>query len=125
MVDCSPTEIAAIREVFANVDMLLCHWHIRRARETHIKRDVKISRSIHDTKLVRDRVRANLNSMMYSETPEASNLAHQLFLAENKEIEVFLAYFNRLWLPRKELRSKAWKQSVTFHTNNLVESYHN
>ncbi len=40
MVDCSPTEIAAIKEVFANVDILLCHWHMKCAWETHIKRDV-------------------------------------------------------------------------------------
>ncbi|CEI88911.1 hypothetical protein RMCBS344292_03287 [Rhizopus microsporus] len=63
--------------------------------------------------------------MMYSETPEAFDLAHQLFLAEDKKFEVFLAYFNRLWLPRKELRFKAWKQNTSFHTNNLIESHHN
>ncbi|CEG73758.1 hypothetical protein RMATCC62417_09077 [Rhizopus microsporus] len=96
-----------------------------RAWETHIKRDVKISKSTQDTKLARDRVRANLNSMMYSEMPEAFDLAHQLFLAENKEFEVFLTYFNSLWLPRKELWSKAWRQNASFHINNLIESYHN
>jgi hypothetical protein len=73
---------------------------------------VKISKSTHDTKLVRDRVRANLNSMMYSETPEAFDLAHQLFITENKEFEVFLAYFNSLWLPRKGLWSKAWRHVI-------------
>ncbi|WP_461043548.1 hypothetical protein, partial [Streptomyces sundarbansensis] len=57
--------------------------------------------STQDTKLVRDRARANLNSMMYSETPEAFDLAYQLSLAENKEFKVFLAYFNSLWLSRK------------------------
>ncbi|PHZ15285.1 uncharacterized protein RHIMIDRAFT_234641 [Rhizopus microsporus ATCC 52813] len=87
--------------------------------------EVRISKSTHDTNLVRDRGCANLNSMMYSETPKAFDLAYQLFLAENKEFEVFLAYFNRLRLPRKELWSKAWKQTASFHTNNLVESYHN
>ncbi|CEG68003.1 hypothetical protein RMATCC62417_04342 [Rhizopus microsporus] len=122
MIDCSSAETAAIRSVFeGSAQTLLCHWHIKRAW----KPTSRETKSTHNTKLVRDRVRANLNSMMYSETPEAFNLAHQLFLAENKEFEIFLAYFNRLWLPRKELRSKAWKQSVTFHTNNLVESYHN
>lgn len=41
MIDCSATEIAAIREAFGDsVDILLCHWHIKRAWETHIKRDV-------------------------------------------------------------------------------------
>ena len=60
-------------------------------------------------------------------------------------IKVFPTYFDGLRLPRKELWSKAWKQVVikaycssllksnfsvylynaSFHTNNLVESYHN
>ncbi|CEI92910.1 hypothetical protein RMCBS344292_07157 [Rhizopus microsporus] len=124
MIDCSSAKTVAIRGVFeGSVQILLCHWHIKRAWETHIKRG--ISKSTHDIKLVRDRVHANLNIMMYSETPEAFDLAHQLFLAENKEFEVFLAYFNSLWLPKKELWSKAWRQNVSFHTNNLIESYHN
>ncbi|ORE06597.1 hypothetical protein BCV72DRAFT_262645 [Rhizopus microsporus var. microsporus] len=104
MVDCSPTEIAAIREVFDN--------HIKRSWETHIKRDVKINKSTQETKLVRDDARANLNSMMYSETPEVFNLAHQLFLVENEESEVFLVYFSSLWLPKKELWFKAWRQVI-------------
>ena len=41
MVDCSPTEIRAIKDAFVDeVEILLCHWHIKRAWETHIKRDV-------------------------------------------------------------------------------------
>ncbi|ORE22208.1 hypothetical protein BCV71DRAFT_165197, partial [Rhizopus microsporus] len=126
MIDCGSAETSAIRDVFEGpVQILLFHWHIKRAWETHIKRDAKISKSSHDTKLVRDRVCANLNSMMYSETPKAFDLAYQLFLAENMEFEVFLAYFNRLRLPRKKLWSKAWKQTASFHTNNMIESYHN
>ncbi|ORE04934.1 hypothetical protein BCV72DRAFT_170989, partial [Rhizopus microsporus var. microsporus] len=53
----------------------------------------------------------------------------------------FLTYFNGLWLPRKKLWSKAWKQIIinaycssllksnfsnaSFHTNSLIEPYHN
>ncbi|CEI91141.1 hypothetical protein RMCBS344292_05441 [Rhizopus microsporus] len=77
MIDCSSAETAAIRDVFeGSVQILLCHWHIKRAWETHVKRDVKISKSTQDTKLVRDRAHANLNSMMYSETPEAFDLVY-------------------------------------------------
>jgi hypothetical protein len=44
MIDCSTTEIGAIREVFGDgIDILLCHWHIKRAWDTHIKRDVRSS----------------------------------------------------------------------------------
>ncbi|PHZ17466.1 uncharacterized protein RHIMIDRAFT_243532 [Rhizopus microsporus ATCC 52813] len=118
MVDCSPTEFAAIREVSDNVDILLCHWHIKRAWETHIKRGVKISKSTYDTKLAEDRVRANLNSMMYSETPEASDLAHQLFLAENKEFEVFLAYFNKSY--HNQLKTFYFGRSRSLHVDRLA-----
>jgi hypothetical protein len=40
MIDCSPAEIAAIKEVFPTTNILLCHWHIKRTWETHIKKDV-------------------------------------------------------------------------------------
>lgn len=41
MIDWSTTEIAAIRHVFNDqVAILLCHWHIKRAWEAHIKTDV-------------------------------------------------------------------------------------
>ncbi|KAL9536645.1 hypothetical protein MBANPS3_012486 [Mucor bainieri] len=35
MIDCSATEITAIKNVFGNddVSILLCHWHIKRAWE--------------------------------------------------------------------------------------------
>lgn len=42
MIDCSTTEIGAIREVFGgSADVLLCHWHIKRAWDTRIKKDVR------------------------------------------------------------------------------------
>ncbi|KAG2229138.1 hypothetical protein INT48_008090 [Thamnidium elegans] len=38
MIDCSPTEISAIKQVFRDeVHILLYHWHIKRAWEKHIK----------------------------------------------------------------------------------------
>lgn len=39
MIDCSPTEQMAIRQVFGNsVQILLCHWHIRKAWDDHIRK---------------------------------------------------------------------------------------
>ena len=41
MIDCGSAETSAIRDVFEGpVQILLFHWHIKRAWETHIKRDV-------------------------------------------------------------------------------------
>ncbi|SAL97502.1 hypothetical protein [Absidia glauca] len=44
LIDCSTTEIYAILEVFGDtVDILLCHWHIKRAWDSHIKKDGQTS----------------------------------------------------------------------------------
>ena len=41
MIDCSATEIEAINQAFGgSVDTLLCHWHIKRAWEKHLRTDV-------------------------------------------------------------------------------------
>lgn len=132
MIDCSATEIRAIKEVFGenDIDILLCHWHIKRAWETHIKKDVKISNSTHETKrpskTVFVLVYAGLNNiMMNANSEETFNLSLQLFHHQFKDQTVFIAYFDKLWVPKKELWSRAWRQHATFHTNNLIESYHN
>jgi hypothetical protein len=42
MIDCSAIEMRAIRDSFGqSVDILLCHWHIKRAWEKRIKSDVR------------------------------------------------------------------------------------
>lgn len=41
MIDCSATEIGAIRSVFGDeVDILLCHWHVWRAWDKNMKKEV-------------------------------------------------------------------------------------
>ncbi|KAL0582105.1 hypothetical protein ABG067_008213, partial [Albugo candida] len=62
---------------------------------------------------------------MHASSEETFDLTLQLFHVQFKEQEVFIAYFNKLWVSKKELWSKAWRQHATFHTNNLIESYHN
>jgi hypothetical protein len=41
MIDCSTAEIGAIRQVFGGVDILLCHWHIKRAWDVNVKKHVR------------------------------------------------------------------------------------
>ncbi|SAM06207.1 hypothetical protein [Absidia glauca] len=106
MINCSTTEIAAIRQVFDGVSILLCHWHIKRAWDGHIKRDVK-GADKYQTKAIRDGVRLSIDAMMNTSS------AH--------EFEVSWTAFN----DKKELWSKAFRQDAPFHTNNLIESYHN
>ncbi|ORE01006.1 hypothetical protein BCV72DRAFT_218091, partial [Rhizopus microsporus var. microsporus] len=38
---------------------------------------------------------------------------------------VFVTYFEKMWLGRKGLWAKAWRSDASFHTNNMIESYHN
>ncbi|SAM03055.1 hypothetical protein [Absidia glauca] len=111
MIDCSTTEIAAIRQVFDGVDVLLCHWHIKRAWDLHIKKDIKGGNRF-KTKALRDGVRVSIDEMMETSSP---------------------AQFDEMWTSfedKKELWAKAYRQVCTnvdarFHTNNLIESYHN
>ena len=48
-----------------------------------------------------------------------------LLQAISKDEEQFLVYFRTRWLVKKELFCKVWRSSTSFHTNNLIESYHN
>ncbi|CEP08726.1 hypothetical protein, partial, partial [Parasitella parasitica] len=125
MIDCSPTEIAAIKEVFPSVDILLCHWHIKRAWEAHIRKDVIVRNSTAETKALQNRVRGCLNNMMYAPSPEIYHLNHQILMTQFAENTRFIQYFDKQWAPKNHLWSKAWRQEATFHTNNLIESYHN
>ncbi|KAI8136349.1 hypothetical protein BJV82DRAFT_528367, partial [Fennellomyces sp. T-0311] len=36
----------------------------------------------------------------------------------------FLQYVLDFWLPKRHLWCKAWRPTATFHTNNLIESWH-
>ncbi|OAD69167.1 hypothetical protein PHYBLDRAFT_172422 [Phycomyces blakesleeanus NRRL 1555(-)] len=80
MIDCSPVEIGALEEVFGqSVQVLLCHWHIKRAREMHIKKDVKITGATHKSKREQDADRVALNLLMHARNLLAtSNLWHIL-----------------------------------------------
>ncbi|KAG1141339.1 hypothetical protein G6F36_015709 [Rhizopus arrhizus] len=111
MIDCSPTEIGAIRSVFGDaVQVLLCHWHIKRAWETHIKKDIKVDKATKQSENVRSAVRASLNSMMYAKSCEEFDLSVSLFNIKYKEYTSFVDYFNKLWVPKKQNWSQAWSQ---------------
>jgi hypothetical protein len=44
MIDCSATEIAAIKCTFGDdVQILLCHWHIKRSWKTHLKKEAYLT----------------------------------------------------------------------------------
>ncbi|CEP17264.1 hypothetical protein [Parasitella parasitica] len=126
MIDCSPTEIGAIQNVFKNeVQVLLCHWHIKRAWETNIKKHIKEDKATKEAEGRRVSVRAALNGLMYAKTSEEFDLSLALFNMKFKKYDSFLVYFNNLWIPKKQSWCLAWSEHASFRTNNLIESYHN
>ncbi|OAD70582.1 hypothetical protein PHYBLDRAFT_171328 [Phycomyces blakesleeanus NRRL 1555(-)] len=113
MIDCSPIEISAIKEVFGNsVNILLYHWHIKRAWEVNIKKHIKVQNSTHASNIACNSVCAVLSNMMHATTSVAYDTLYNEFLMKFGEYENFILYFNRMWV-------------ATFHTNNLIESYYN
>ncbi|OAD66983.1 hypothetical protein PHYBLDRAFT_151921 [Phycomyces blakesleeanus NRRL 1555(-)] len=98
MIDCSPVEIGALEEDFGqSVQVLLCHWHIKRAWEMHIKKDVKITGATHKSKCEQNAVWVALNLLIHARSKEHAKCA--------------------LW-------SMAWRVDARFYTDNLIESYY-
>lgn len=125
MIDCSQTEITAIRSAFPSVNISLCHWHIKRAWEMHIKKEIKISNATHETKAMQEQARVFLNSMMHATDEGVFYSIYESFKLKFKDFMGFVAYFDKQWLERCDIWCKAWRRDATFHTNNLIESYHN
>ncbi|KAG1046890.1 hypothetical protein G6F43_010640 [Rhizopus delemar] len=90
MIDCSPTEIGAIRSVFGDAN--------------------KVDKATKRSENVRSAVRASLNSMMYAKSCEEFDLSVSLFNVKYKEYTSFVDYFNKLWVPKKQNWSEAWSQ---------------
>ncbi|OAD81225.1 hypothetical protein PHYBLDRAFT_161848 [Phycomyces blakesleeanus NRRL 1555(-)] len=115
MIDCSPVEIGALEEVFGQlVQVLLCYWHIKRAWEMYIKKDinyVKITGATHESKCEQDAVWVTLNLLIHAKTKEAFDQQYEEFVSKFAGHEKCVAYFATHW-------------HAKFHTNNLIESYH-
>ncbi|KAI8889599.1 hypothetical protein K501DRAFT_315026 [Backusella circina FSU 941] len=120
MVDCSATEIGAIKSVFGNqVNVLLCHWHIWRAWEKNMKKEVKVANATKETKIVHERIRSLLSRMMHAPSEEEFFVGYNcLKTFVEVEYSSFLTYFDKQWI-------MYLCQDASFHTNNLIESYHN
>ncbi|OAD66222.1 hypothetical protein PHYBLDRAFT_152795 [Phycomyces blakesleeanus NRRL 1555(-)] len=115
MTGCSPVEISALEEVFGqSFQILLCHWHIKRAWEMHIKKDIKITGATHKSKREQDAVRVAFNLLMHARSKEAFNQQYKEFVSRFAGHAKFVAYFATHWHAKY----------ARFHMNNLIESYH-
>lgn len=126
-IDCSQTEISAIHEVSGqDFDVLLCHWHIKRAWEKHLKSSVKVANSTVDSVNARTSFRALLNSMIRANDEDEYNAQFKLFTEKSKEgFGVFVDYYRDNWHEKRRMWSRPWREDAPFHTNNLIESFHN
>ncbi|KAG2215688.1 hypothetical protein INT45_008276 [Circinella minor] len=70
MIDCSVTEMDAILSTFGTqVQVLVCHWHIRRAWEKKLNNTA-------DSKALRKKARVYSSSLMYAKDPEEFDGIH-------------------------------------------------
>ncbi|KAL0091139.1 hypothetical protein F4703DRAFT_1970943, partial [Phycomyces blakesleeanus] len=126
MIDCSPIEQKAIWDTFGpSVQILLCHWHIKRAWESHVKK-VTIPNAHLETKNVWANICAALNLIMHSNNEANYNAHWQKFrLYYGMQFPVLMSYMEVTWELKKKSWVKAWRQDAVCHTNNLIEFYPN
>lgn len=130
MIDCSQTEISAISEAFPEVNISLCHWHIKRAWETNIKKQVnvfanrtqklkltfkhciqiKITNAKQETERAQAQIRVTLNNMMHATDEDSFQKDYQYFKKSFQDFPDFVNYFNNQWLPKSEKWCKAWRR---------------
>lgn len=50
---------------------------------------------------------------MYALTPEEFDIAHKYFEVAHGKHVLFIEYFNKLWIPKKESWCRAWRSDVS------------
>ncbi|CAO3600951.1 unnamed protein product, partial [Absidia cylindrospora] len=79
------------------------------------------------TRRLQDRSRFLMNGMVYASTVQEFDDTWCAFVSEYEHVfPGFLKYFKDTWYDKGkyELWSKAFRSEAPFHTNNLIESYH-
>lgn len=90
MIDCSATEVSAIKEALESVGIVLCHWHIKHAWELNIKKHIKITGSTTEIRRIQDDVRLSMSKMMFSNIEEFDQAVEQ-FQGNFKDYQIFLS----------------------------------
>ncbi|KAI7855669.1 hypothetical protein BDC45DRAFT_86332 [Circinella umbellata] len=120
MIDCSPVEIKAIHDVYSTeVQVLLYHCHIKK---------IKVNNSSKETEQQQDQAHTFLNLLVESTTAEMFDENWRLFgrvWGDEKNYVSFYAYMLDNWYEKRGKWRKAWRKDASYHTNNLVESWHN
>ncbi|CAD6907644.1 unnamed protein product [Tilletia controversa] len=137
MIDCSVTEVGAIRNAFptpSTPTILFCDWHMLKAMTASSKLKVKGhgghppgALRISDNQQTQRRAREGFIKLMNASTREAFASAASAYLAEWRCCPDWVKYVEEQWLTRKEVWARAWRQEAHrgVDTNNFVESWHN
>ncbi|KAI7858235.1 hypothetical protein BDC45DRAFT_499124, partial [Circinella umbellata] len=79
---------------------------------------IKSSISTTDFKALHKKAHVYLSSLMYAKDLEEFDY----YVVEDI---TFYIYIFDYYYPKREMWGKAWRQDIHFHTNNLIESWHN
>ncbi|KAE8251485.1 hypothetical protein A4X13_0g3973 [Tilletia indica] len=137
MIDCSVTEVSAIRNAFpapSTPIILFCDWHMLKAMTANSKLKVKGhaghprgALSISDNQQAQRRARDGFIKLMNASTREAFASSASAYLVEWQCCPDWVKYVEDTWLTRKEMWARAWRQEGHrgVDTNNFIESWHN
>ncbi|KAI7851510.1 hypothetical protein BDC45DRAFT_515931 [Circinella umbellata] len=89
-------------------------------------KQIKSSIGTADSKALHKKARIYLSSLMYANDPEEFDVKwnefRQCYLVEDI---TFYTYMFDYYYPKRKKWRKAWREGIHFHTNNLMESWHN
>lgn len=130
MIDCSDTEIAAIRSVYGqDASIFVCHWHVLQAVVKQSKEKLKIkessatsnrSQKAEANKELRNKAVRDFIKIMNSETPEVFQEEWNRVIQAFSEHRDWVCYLTGQWLHKKEQWCICWRKvSQTFLAANL------
>lgn len=118
MIDCSDTEIAAIRSVHGpDVSIFICHWHVTQAvikqskeklssKETNLTKTQKSEAN----KLLRNKGVKDFIGWMHSPSPESFEETWHKIQQEFLVQQEWIKYLRKQWLPKKEQWGICWRK---------------
>lgn len=83
---------------------------------------MKVPYATHESVISRSNVRLSVSKLIEAESHEAFDTYWNKFISSfNVDHPIFVAYFKKMWLDRKYLWSKAWRQ-VSCYINNSISN---
>ncbi|SAM02423.1 hypothetical protein [Absidia glauca] len=118
MIDCSAMEMGAIRNAFGGeCAILLCHWHIKRAWDTNLKKLIRVPHATAASQQLQRTAYAMLSDMMYSCSGAEFDAIWLRFKAAFSDHDAFIKYFTtKQWIPKTSL----WVKTYRMHSQRQV-----